>query len=145
MSQKTVEKELYQVLVDSYAVYLKTQNYHWNVTGPNFAALHTLLEGQYEELAEAVDDLAERLRTFDVRVKAGFKSFQEATTIQEGNEKATAPEMIKDLITSLKTLLQTIASAQKAAQEEGDTATEDMLISRTIEHEKALWMLKSSL
>lgn len=145
MSKQALKKDLYRVLADSYAVYLKTQNYHWNVTGANFSALHSLFEEQYTELADAVDTLAERLRTFDVRVKAGFKSFQEETSIQEGNEESTATEMLKDLIASVQVLLQTIKAAQKTAQEVGDTATEDLLISRTIEHEKALWMLKSSL
>jgi starvation-inducible DNA-binding protein len=145
MSKQVLTKELYRVFADSYAVYLKTQNYHWNVTGPSFSSLHGLFEEQYSELADALDTLAERLRTFDIRVKAGFKSLGDATSIIEGAEEASATEMLKDLIASLEVLLQTIRTAQKAAQEAGDTATEDLLVSRTIEHEKALWMLKSSL
>lgn len=145
MSQKIMIDQLYQVFVDSYAVYLKTQNYHWNVKGPQFAALHGLFEEQYTELAEAIDVLAERLRTFEIFVKADFDIFQKTTAIKNSKEEASASEMLNDLIEALETLIKGILAGQKAAQEAGDTATEDLLISRQAEHEKALWMLKSSL
>lgn len=145
MSQQVMIEKLYQVFVDSYAVYLKTQNYHWNVRGPQFAALHGLFEEQYTELSAAIDTLAERLRTFEIQVKADFDTFQKTTSIGNSKEEASASEMLKDLIEALENLLKGILEGQSAAQNAGDTATEDLLISRQAEHEKALWMLKSSL
>lgn len=145
MSKQIIIEKLYQVFVDSYAVYLKTQNYHWNVRGPQFTALHNLFEEQYTDLSGAVDTLAERLRTFEVQVKADFDVFQKTTSIGNNNENASTIEMLQDLIVALETLLEKISEGQRAAQEAGDAATEDLLISRQAEHEKALWMLKSSL
>lgn len=145
MSQEVLQKKLYQVFVDSYAVYLKTQNYHWNLCGPQFPGLHTLFEEQYTDLAEAIDTIAERLRTFDLRVQADFGVFQQTTKIGKNLHEASATEMLKDLIQAVQTLIESLRDGQEAAQEANDLATEDLLIGRQAEHEKALWMLKSSL
>ncbi|MCD6034810.1 MAG: dps1 [Rickettsiales bacterium] len=133
------------VLADSYTLYLKTQNYHWNVTGPQFKTLHLLFEEQYTDLAAAVDEIAERIRALGSKAPASFKNYDNLRTLKDGNENASAPQMIQELaadqeliVTCLKTLLTT---AQKA----GDEATADLAIGRIALHEKNAWMLKSSL
>tara|TARA_A100000171_G_C2134817_1_gene149438 strand:+ start:1856 stop:2293 length:438 start_codon:yes stop_codon:yes gene_type:complete len=145
MSQQSLAHKVYLVLADSYAVYLKTQNYHWNVTGPHFRHLHLLFEEQYTELADAIDTLAERLRTFDLKVEANFEAFAAATSISNADSAATASEMIQDLVESHELLRVTLSKAAEEAQNQGDLATEDLMVERLGEHEKALWMLKSSL
>lgn len=139
-----VAQNLKQVLADSYALYLKTQNYHWNVTGPNFAALHALFEAQYTDLAAAVDLIAERIRALGEKAPASFSYYAEQTVISEGNEKETAPGMISDLVNSNQCLLGSLKKARAAATEFGDVATEGLMVERITVHEKNVWMLTVS-
>src|SRR3990167_6678148 len=99
---KVVRNEAVEALTDflshTYALYLKTQNFHWNVTGPQFFSLHLLFQKQYEELAEAVDEIAERVRTLGSYIEASFSAFQKRTIIPESNRKSSAKVMLKELI-----------------------------------------------
>lgn len=145
MSTKNTPKALQTVLANSYALYLKTQNYHWNVTGQNFKALHELFGAQYEEQALGIDEVAERIRTLGVLVPASFSAFGNGAEISSGNEKAKADAMVQDLHDSNLALVKIMYDAMAVAQKEGDEGTVDMLIGRIKAHEKKAWMLKSSL
>lgn len=145
MNNKNVAKALQNVLANSYALYLKTQNYHWNVSGQHFKALHELFGAQYEELALAIDEIAERIRALDVLVPASFTSFGNGAEIASGNEKAKSETMVKDLQESNTALVQIMYDALKVCQKEGDEGSADLLIGRIKAHDKNAWMLKSSL
>ena len=144
MSKKTVES-LKLALANSYALYLKTQNYHWNVTGPNFKSLHDLFNTQYNDLALAIDDLAERIRTLDSKVEANFTHFEKTSKIKSGNENANSATMVKELAADNETLAEILNETFKIASAEGDDATADLIIGRIEVHQKNVWMLKSSL
>jgi starvation-inducible DNA-binding protein len=147
MSQKSKEqiaKALEVFLADTYSVYLKTQNAHWNYVGSGFYAIHLLLEKQYEELAEAVDEIAERVRSLGFFVEASFAMFIKNSTIP--SEKITPPsELMEDLVTCHELLICHIRNLCQVAEKEGDGATLDLLGKRLGVHEKNLWMLKNSL
>jgi starvation-inducible DNA-binding protein len=136
---------LEKVLANSYVLALKTQNYHWNVVGENFKSLHLLFEEQYNEIAAAIDEIAERIRTFGVRVDGTFEHFQKLSKIKSGDKNLKSAAMIKDLIAGNEVVVEALKAGTKAAQEEGDEGTADLLIGRTKAHEKAIWMLTSSL
>ncbi|WP_341791720.1 Dps family protein [Rickettsia endosymbiont of Gonocerus acuteangulatus] len=139
-----VIKALEQVLADSYALYFKTQNYHWNVEGAEFRSLHLLFEGQYEDLAESLDELAERIRTLDAKVPA-LSNLIKLASISESNPNASANEMLKSLVKDQEIIRDTLYKGLKIAQSEGDEGTADMIIGRIKVHEKNRWMLKSSI
>lgn len=144
-SQKVAD-ELTHFLADTYAVYLKTQNFHWNVKGPLFAALHKLFEEQYQELAEAVDEIAERIRALGSNVPASFSHFSKLSSIKEElMTDISAEEMIKRLLADHETMAKQTTSIIKKTQQAEDEATTDMLIQRLRAHEKTAWMLRSSL
>lgn len=146
ISNKPVAEALKQVLADSYTLYLKTQNYHWNVTGPNFRGLHLLFEEQYKDLFLAVDEIAERLRTTGEYAPGSFKSFSKMTSIKEAtDEHIPAPAMVKDLAKDQATIISVLNKAIKAADKAEDEGTADMLTARLKAHQKNQWMLESSL
>lgn len=138
-------KSLKQVLADTYALYLKTQNYHWNVTGPQFKTLHLLFEEQYTDLATAIDDIAERIRTLGEKAPGSFSQYAKLTNIEEGDEHADANSMVKQLIKSNEQVIHALKAAKNDAREADDDATEGLMIERITVHEKAMWMLKASL
>ena len=144
MSKKTVES-LKLALVGSYALYLKTQNYHWNVTGPSFKSLHDLFNAQYTDLSLAIDDIAERIRTLDSKVEANFNYFEKTSKIKGGNENADSSTMVKELAADNETLAKILNDTFKIASEEKDDATADLIMGRIEVHQKNVWMLKSSL
>ncbi len=145
MKNQKVAQALYNVLSNSYALAIKTQNYHWNVISPNFKSLHEMFGGQYEELFDAIDEIAERIRALDVLVPASFAAFDKEAEIKNGNEKTKAEAMVKELYQDNQALVKIIGNALKIAQKEGDEASADMLINRLEVHDKNAWMLKSSL
>tara|TARA_Y100001960_G_C14777779_1_gene884373 strand:- start:2886 stop:3308 length:423 start_codon:yes stop_codon:yes gene_type:complete len=130
------------VLANSYTLYLKTHNYHWNVTGPSFKSLHDLFEVQYTELATAVDDIAERIRALDAVAPGSFTEFLKLTTLSEAKAGINAEEMLDDMIESQTALIESLNAALDAA--EGDEVTSGILGERLSVHEKARWMLKAS-
>ena len=144
MNQSEVVKTLEEVLGNSYGLVVKTQNYHWNVVGANFKPLHELFGAQYEELFDALDEFAERIRALGVKVEASFESFSKLNKAKKGNENLSAVEMIKDLTLDHQAIIKILKNGIVIAQKNGDEATADMFISRVQIHEKALWMLESS-
>lgn len=133
------------LLSNSYALYIKTQNYHWNVTGSNFHSLHLLFEEQYKELAEAIDIIAEQIRTLNFHVPASFNAYAKYNTIKDGNEKADSQTMLKDLLEGHSTILSCLVNVMEEAKQVENEAVFDLAVERTRAHDKEAWMLKSSL
>ena len=136
---------LSRLLADSYTLYLKTHNYHWNVTGPQFNTLHQMFEGQYTELAAAVDEIAERIRALGVRAPGSYSAYSQLTRIEEGNGEESADEMIRQLAIGQETIVRTARDAFPAADKASDEPTADLLTQRMQIHEKNAWMLRSML
>ena len=133
------------VLADSYALYAKTQNYHWNVEGPNFKQLHLLFEEQYIDLADAIDTIAELIRGLGEKVQGSLETYIKNTSINSGNESFSSQQMIQDLIESNDLIKKTLNDALKISQESSDEVVAGFLIERLTIHRKANWMLNSSL
>lgn len=136
---------LTRLLADTYTLYLKTHNYHWNVTGPRFRDLHLLFEEQYTELATAVDDIAERVRTLGYPAPGTYKEFAELTAIEEVPGTPAAEDMLKDLVTAQEIVVRTCREVLPAAQAADDESTASLVGDRMAIHEKAAWMLRSLL
>jgi starvation-inducible DNA-binding protein len=136
---------LSRLLADSYTLYLKTHNYHWNVTGPLFNTLHQMFEVQYTELAIAVDEIAERIRALGVLSPGSYREFAELTEIEEDTVVPTAEQMIANLVTGQETVARTARSLFPLVQKAGDEPTADLLTQRMQVHEKTAWMLRSML
>ncbi len=132
------------ILADTYALYLKTQNYHWHVKGPNFKTLHELFEAQYLELAQAVDDIAERILTMGHAAPATFKEFLELKKIKDGDASISSDEMVKELALDHTQILEDLNKAIVAAQENNDEGSIVLLSERIAHHEKIRWMLGAS-
>ncbi len=141
---KKVVKNLATILANSYSLALKTQNYHWNVTGQNFKPLHELFGAQYEELFEAIDELAERIRALESFVDGSFEAFLQLSQIKSAQQNISANQMLKDLAHDHNLLVKLLKEAIVVAQEDKDEATADMFIERVQIHEKALWMIRAS-
>ncbi|MEM8564070.1 MAG: Dps family protein [Pseudomonadota bacterium] len=146
MNGKVQKIEKLQVLLaTSYTVYLKTHNYHWNVTGPMFTTLHTLFETQYTELALAVDEIAERIRALGARAPGSYTEFAELSEVAESTGEPKAEQMIRDLTADQETLAEMAAQLASLASDDNDEATADIATARRIIHEKNAWMLRSHL
>ena len=138
--------KLEKLLANTYGLYLKTQNYHWNVAGPNFYSLHKMLEEQYQGLAEAVDEIAERIRTIGGYAPGSFAEFKGLLVIDEAVAGTTAEEMIKQLAADHESLIKLAYSALFAAQADNhQEGVGGMLAERISSHEKIKWMLASSI
>jgi starvation-inducible DNA-binding protein len=133
------------VLADAYMLYLKTHNFHWNVTGPMFSALHVMFEEQYTEQWNALDDIAERIRSLGHFAPATYKRYAELSSITEEPEVLAAKDMIRQLVDGNETLIRTLRAGVKVADEIDDYPTADMLTTRMEVHEKNAWMLRSFL
>jgi starvation-inducible DNA-binding protein len=142
---KAVVEELSRLLADSYTLYLKTHNFHWNVTGPMFTALHTLFMTQYSELALAVDEIAERIRTLGARAPGSYAEFAQLTAIKESKGSVSATQMVRQLTADQATLAAAAQRVVAAAQAAGDEASADLGIRRLQVHQKNAWMLRSHL
>jgi starvation-inducible DNA-binding protein len=143
--RKEIAAGLSRLLADSYSLYLKTHNYHWNVTGPQFNTLHTMFETQYTELATAVDEIAERIRALGIRAPGSYSAFAGLTSIDEGAGDESAEEMIRQLVIGQETVARTAREAFPAADAASDEPTADLLTQRMHTHEKNAWMLRSML
>jgi starvation-inducible DNA-binding protein len=144
-SNEHVVKALSKLLADTYTLYLKTHNYHWNVTGPMFNTLHTLFEIEYSEYALAVDEIAERIRAIGARAPGSYSEFAELASVKEDRGSPPAIQMIKNLVADQEA---TVASARKVvelAEAARDQATGDLGVRRIQLHEKNAWMLRSHL
>ena len=138
-----ITEGLSRLLADTYTLYLKTHNFHWNVTGPMFNTLHLMFETQYTELATAVDEIAERIRALGVAAPGSYAQFAERTSIKEETGVPTAEEMIAQLVKDQETVARTARSVFPTADEAGDEPTADLLTQRMQIHEKTAWMLRS--
>ncbi len=145
MSEKDVIVALSRLLADSYTLYLKTHNYHWNVTGPMFNTLHTMFETEYTELALAVDEIAERIRTIGARAPGSYREFLELSSVQEDSNTTDAKEMIANLVADQKIVVESARRVIEAAEAVGDQASADLGVRRIEVHEKNAWMLRSHL
>ncbi|MBV7433656.1 DNA starvation/stationary phase protection protein [Cardiobacteriaceae bacterium TAE3-ERU3] len=143
--RQTIAKGLSKVLADSYSLYIKTHNYHWNVTGPMFNTLHLMFEEQYTELAGAVDEIAERIRALGHIAPGSYKEFNELTSIKDGDGKNDAKTMIRELVEGQETVARTCRELFPAVEEASDEPTADLLTVRMQTHEKNAWMLRSLL
>lgn len=144
-SRTKISEGLSKVLADSYTLYLKTHNFHWNVTGPMFQTLHIMFEEQYTELATAVDDVAERIRALGAYAPGSYAAYARLSSIEESEDVPRAEDMIQQLIRGHETVAKTARSVFPAAEEGGDEVTADLLTQRMTVHEKTAWMLRSLL
>ncbi len=136
---------LSRLLADSYTLYLKTHNFHWNVTGPMFQTLHLMFETQYTELALAVDLIAERIRSLGFPAPATYSEFSKLTSIQETTGVPAARDMIRLLTEGQEAVVRTARSIYPVVEKASDEATADLLTQRIQLHEKTAWMLRSLL
>lgn len=144
-NREAIADGLSRLLADSYTLYLKTHNYHWNVTGPMFATLHTLFETQYTELATAVDEIAERIRALGKPAPGSYAAFVKLTSIEEESGTPSAEEMIRQLTIGQETVARTARELIPVVDEANDEPTADLLTQRMQVHEKNAWMLRSLL
>ncbi|MFW2403678.1 MAG: Dps family protein [Gammaproteobacteria bacterium] len=136
---------LSKLLADSYTLYLKTHNYHWNVTGPMFNTLHQMFEEQYTELALAVDVVAERIRALGVAAPGSYRAYAELTDIDEEDGVPSAEDMIRNLVIGQETVVRTARDVFPLVDSANDEPTADLLTQRMQIHEKNAWMLRSML
>lgn len=143
--KQAVVDALSTLLADSYTLYLKSHNYHWNVTGPMFTTLHTLFETQYTELALAVDEIAERIRSLGAFAPGSYTAFQKLATVKEETGRPDAKKMIKVLVEDQARVSASARKVIEAAEAVRDQATADLATRRLDVHEKHAWMLRSHL
>jgi len=146
--RKKIAEGLARVLADSFTLYLKTHNFHWNVTGPMFNTLHTMFEAQYNEEWMALDDIAERTRALGFNAPASYAEFTRLTSIPDEPGLTEAPdwrEMVRQLTVGNEAVSRTARKVLKTADEAGDDPTVDLLTQRLQIHEKYAWMLRSLL
>ncbi|MBB3047846.1 starvation-inducible DNA-binding protein [Litorivivens lipolytica] len=144
-TRQDIAQGLSHLLADEYTLYLKTHNYHWNVKGPMFNTLHKMLEEQYLELAPAIDDIAERIRTLGEYAPGSYKEFAELSSIEEASGKEDAEEMIREIVLAREAVVRTARKLLPTADEADDEPTADLLTQRMQVHEKTAWMMRSLL
>jgi starvation-inducible DNA-binding protein len=143
--RKKIAEGLSRLLADSYTLYLKTHNFHWNVTGPMFQTLHLMFETQYTELATAVDLIAERIRSLGFPAPGTYQEFVKLSSIRETIGVPAATDMIRQLIEGQEAVVRTARGIFDAVDSAHDEATADLLTQRMQFHEKTAWMLRSLL
>ena len=136
---------LSHLLADSFTLYLKTHNFHWNVTGPMFNTLHVMFMGQYTELWNALDEIAERIRALGVAAPGTYREFARLTVIKESEGAPNASEMIRELVAGQEAVVKTARGMFAIVDKAGDEPTADLLTQRMQIHEKNAWMLRSLL
>jgi starvation-inducible DNA-binding protein len=142
---KKVINQLNSVFANSYFLYMKSQNYHWNIVGRNFTDLHALFEGFYKDLGEALDLLAERMRTLEVKIPLNLEYLRKLQIIREGDENKNSREMLEDLYRDHLRIAELLNDLIKVAKEEDDEVTIDIAIERLRVHEKNTWIIRSIL
>ena len=143
--REAIASGLAKFLADTYTLYLKTHNFHWNVTGQMFQSLHIMFETQYTELALAVDVIAERIRALGVYAPGTYRQFSALSAIKEEDNIPSAKDMIRLLIEGHEEVIRTARSLYPAVEKASDEATGDLLTQRMQVHEKTAWMLRSLL
>ena len=140
-----IADNLSRVLADSYTLYLKTHNFHWNVTGPMFNTLHLMFEGQYTEIWQAVDLIAERIRALGYPAPGSYSQYAKLGTVKEETGVPEANDMIRQLVQGQEAVVKTARKAFTVAEKANDQPTADLLTQRMVVHEKNAWMLRSLL
>lgn len=138
-----VAESLKALLADTYTLYLQTHNFHWNVTGPRFRDLHLMFEEHYTELATAVDDVAERIRTLGVFAPGTYQAFAQLSSIEAVEDIPSAEVMVNTLTQNHEQVVKTCRQALKVAQEADDESSVSLISDRMVVHEKTAWMLRS--
>ncbi len=141
--RKNVAEGLSRLLADSYTLYLKTHNFHWNVTGPMFQSLHAMFEEHYTELATAVDEIAERIRALGEPAPGSYAAFARLSSIQESEDVPQAEEMVRQLVEAHEAVAKTARGVLPIADAGNDEVTMGLLADRLAVHEKTAWMLRS--
>jgi len=144
-SRQEIAEGLNRLLADTYTLYLKTQNFHWNLKGIDFFSLHILFEKQYTEMAEAIDEIAERIRALGMVAIGSFEAFKRNSGIKSEDKELNIREMLMSLIEGHEVLVRRARKVAEFADKGDDFATVDMIGRRIGAHEKAAWMLRSSL
>ncbi len=140
-----IAEGLSRLLADTYTLYLKTHNFHWNVTGPMFNTLHLMFEGQYNELALAVDAIAERIRALGFPAPGTYAAYARLSSIKEDEGVPNAQDMIRLLVQGQEAVVRTARSIFPLLEKVSDEPTADLLTQRMQIHEKTAWMLRSLL
>ncbi len=143
--REKIAKGLSHLLADTYTLYLTTHNFHWNVTGPMFNTLHLMFETQYNELALAVDLIAERIRALGFPAPGTYREFSELASLKEPQGVPSAQEMIRHLVAGQETVVRTARGILPLVDKASDEPTADLLTQRMQVHEKTAWMLRSLL
>jgi starvation-inducible DNA-binding protein len=138
-----VAQQLKTILADTYILYTKTQNFHWNLVDTRFYSLHKFLEDQYEKLAENIDEIAERIRMLGQKAPGSLRQFLELTSLEESTDALSADHMLTDLLSDHEQLGRQLRQAIPLAQKKGDEGTADLFIQSLRFHEKQAWMLRS--
>ena len=143
--RQEIAEGLSRLLADTYTLYLKTHYFHWNVTGPMFNSLHAMFQQQYNELALAVDSIAERIVTLGYPAPGNYSQYAKLSSIQETCDVPSAEEMVRLLVEANEAVVRTARSVFPAAERASDESTADLLTERLSIHEKTAWMLRSIL
>ncbi|PKP76610.1 MAG: DNA starvation/stationary phase protection protein [Alphaproteobacteria bacterium HGW-Alphaproteobacteria-3] len=138
-----IAEGLSRVLADTYTLYLKTHNYHWNVTGPQFRTLHLMFEEQYRELWAATDEIAERIRALGAYAPGTYAEFSKLSSLHEDNSVPSADQMVKNLVKGHEQVVKTARDLFAVADEASDEVTADLMVQRMQASEKTAWMLRS--
>lgn len=141
--RKAVAQQLSVLLADSYTLYLQTHNFHWNVTGPRFNDLHMMFEEHYTELATAVDEIAERIRSLGVFAPGTYQAFSDLSHINVVEDVPSAEKMVEMLTQSHEQVVKTCRNALKVAQGADDESSASLISDRMVVHEKTAWMLRA--
>lgn len=141
---QAVTAALARVLADTYTLYLQTHNFHWNVTGPYFYSLHKMFEEQYQEMAAAVDEIAERIRALGQPAPGTYADFARIASVREVSGAPEWSVMVRTLAENNDAVVRTLRAAREVAATAGDEATVDLMVQRTQAHEKSAWMLRST-
>lgn len=144
-NRKEVAEGLSKLLADTYTLYLKTHNFHWNVEGPMFQTLHVMFMGQYTEMWNALDVIAERIRALGHYAPGTYSEFVKLTSIKESKSVPKATKMVEELIQGHEAVIKTTRSIFESAESAKDQTTMDVLTQRLDIHEKTAWMLRSLL
>ena len=144
-NENIIAEGLGKLLADSYTLMIKTHNYHWNVEGAHFPALHALFEGQYTELFAAVDEIAERMRALGAKAPAGLHAFSDLSAVKDGDSSKKDKEMVSDLLADHETIISRGEKVLRLAEDNGDAPSADLLTRRLESHQKQAWMLRSFL
>lgn len=142
-NRENIAEGLKRLLADSYTLYLQTHNFHWNVTGPQFRELHLMFEEHYTELAIAVDDIAERIRTLGIAAPGTYSAFVQLSSIKEVEGVPSASEMVELLTKGHEQVVKTCREALGPAQEADDESSAALISDRMRIHEKTAWMLRA--